>query len=84
MTDDRHKTPWIERKGNLTWIHRGLWIACAGLALADFFYHKHTVFRIEEFPAFYGLLGFIACVGLVFGAREIRKILKRGENYYDR
>lgn len=84
MTDGTEKTPWIERKRTLVWIHRVLWIACAILALADLFYHKHAIFRIEEFPAFYGILGFIACMGFVFGAGGLRKVLKRGEDYYDR
>jgi hypothetical protein len=84
MTDAKEKTPWIERKGTLSWVHRSLWIACATLALADLFYHKHAVFRIEEFPAFYGILGFLACIVFLFGARELRKVLKRGEDYYDR
>jgi hypothetical protein len=81
--DDKQEC-WIERKQSATLIYRGVWVICGLLALADFFYHKHIVFKIEGFPAFYGLYGFIGCVGLVLGAKELRKLLKRGENYYDR
>ena len=31
-----------------------------------------------------GIFGFVVCVGLVLGAKQLRKILKRDENYYDR
>ena len=33
---------------------------------------------------FYGFYGFVSCVGLVLLAKQIRKILGRKENYYDR
>jgi hypothetical protein len=91
MTDhtespQRHdeKTYWLDKPGSVTIIYRGVWGICALLALADFFYDHHSVFRFESFPVFYGLYGFIVCVGLVLGAKELRKILKRDEDYYDR
>ncbi|MFT5539858.1 MAG: hypothetical protein ACI82H_001382 [Alphaproteobacteria bacterium] len=84
MTDGKEKPSWFERKENVTRIYRGVWVICGLLAGADFFYHKHIIYKIEDFPAFYGLYGFIVCVGLVLGAKELRKILKRGEDYYDR
>lgn len=84
MSEPKEKPAWIERKPTVTWIYRSVWIVCIALGFADFFYHKHTVYRIEEFPAFYGLYGFIVCVGLVLGAKELRKLLKRDEDYYDR
>ncbi len=82
--DDNEKTYWLDKPRNVTRIYWGIWIVCALLASADFFYDKHAVFGIEEFPAFYGLYGFIVCFGLVLGAKELRKIIKRGEDYYDR
>jgi hypothetical protein len=65
-------------------IYRGLWVVCAIAAAADLFYHKHISYRIEEFPAFYGILAFIVCIGLATLAREAGNILKRDEDYYDR
>ena len=75
---------WLDRKENVTLIYRGVWNVCILLALADLFYHKHILFGIEEIPAFYGIYGFVMCVALVLGAKELRKILKRDEDYYDR
>lgn len=65
-------------------IYRGLWMVCVLAAVADLFYHKHASYRIEEFPAFYGILAFIVCIGLATIAREVGAVLKRDENYYDR
>ena len=60
-----------------------LHLACAGLFLSDLIFHRHVVDPIEEIVGFYGLYGFIACVGLVLAAKEMRKMLLRDENYYD-
>ncbi len=66
---------------------------CVFLFLLDgIFYleHKHLSFHGEdEFPAegwfgFYGVYGFVACVLLVLVAKQLRKVLMRGEDYYDR
>ncbi|MBT3793332.1 MAG: hypothetical protein HN658_08400 [Rhodospirillales bacterium] len=84
MTNGKEQPSWFERKENITRIYRGVWVICGLLALTDFLYHKHIVFKVEGFPAFYGLYGFIVCVGLVLGAKELRKVLKQDENYYDR
>jgi hypothetical protein len=91
MTDNRddtknqdERTYWLDKPGSVTLIYRGVWVVCGLLAVADFFYAHHPVFEFENFPAFYGLYGFIVCVGLVLGAKELRKILKRDEDYYDR
>jgi len=78
------KLRWLDKRENVTRIYRGVWIVCGLLAVADLVYHKHTIIDIEAFPAFYGLYGFIVCIGLVLGAKELRKILKRDEDYYDR
>ncbi|MDX1484737.1 MAG: hypothetical protein R3229_09665 [Alphaproteobacteria bacterium] len=67
-----------------TVLYRGMWIACALLAIADFAFAHHPAFRFEGFPVFYGLFGFIVCFLLVLAAREFRRIVKRDEDYYDR
>lgn len=84
MPDKPEKQYWLDRKESVTLIYRGVWAICAMLAVADFVYHKHAVYGIEEIPVFYGIYGFVMCVALVLGAKELRKILKRGEDYYDR
>ncbi|MDH3241107.1 MAG: hypothetical protein OEO83_10625 [Alphaproteobacteria bacterium] len=75
---------WVDRKGRMSFLYRTLWVICAVFAAADFFFAHHPMFKIEGFPVFYGLFGFIVTIGLVLGARELRRIVRRDENYYDR
>lgn len=75
---------WLYRPRSLNGIFWGLILVCAALGFADLFYHRHTVFDFEAIPGFFSIFGFVVCVGLVLGAKELRKILKRDEDYYDR
>lgn len=61
-----------------------LYAACAGLFLADFLVHRHVDHPWERLFGFYGIYGFLACVVLVLIAKELRKVLMRSEDYYDR
>ena len=56
---------------------------CAGLLLTDFIFDRHAIHPWEVWPGFYAVFGFVVSVGLVLGAKELRKILMRKENYYD-
>lgn len=54
------------------------------LLAIDFFVHKHAFFPWEEWPEFYAVFGFVACVVLVLTAKYIlRPLVKRSEDYYD-
>ena len=55
------------------------------LFVLDFFVHKHSHFKWEEWPAFYAIFGFVACVILVLVSKYIlRPLVKREEDYYDK
>lgn len=58
-------------------------VICAVLLVIDWFVPKHGPFAIEHWLGFYGTLGFIACVGFVLIAKQMRRILMRPEDYYD-
>lgn len=61
------------------------YIALVLLIVVDLFIPKHPYFPWEEYPSFYAVYGFVACVGLVLAAKHVlRKIVKRKEDYYDR
>ena len=77
------KKYWLDERRNVTKVFWGLVLVCAALGLVDFFYDKHSVFAMEDVPTFFGIFGFVVCVGLVLGAKELRKILKRDEDFYD-
>lgn len=86
MTDrvPDEKTYWLDNPRNVTKIFWGLVVVCALLFAADAFYDKHVELEAETWFGFYGIFGFVACVALVLAAKELRKILMRGEDYYDR
>lgn len=65
-----------------TLLIRGLYIICILLIVLDFILHRHITHRWEELTGFYAIFGFVACVSLVLIAKQLRKILKRKENYY--
>ena len=44
---------------------------------------KHSVFAAEDLFGFYGIFGFMVCVGLVLAAKWLRQYLMRPEDYYD-
>jgi len=54
------------------------------LFVLDFFVHKHAHFPWENWPVFYAIFGFVACVVLVLVSRFVlRPLVKRREDYYD-
>ena len=87
--DDPDKFPplarfflWADNPKSVNKLVYGLYILCAVLFLADFFYEKHVYLREEEFPGFYALYGFFMCALLVICAKGMRVFLKRDEKYY--
>ncbi|MEE8352791.1 MAG: hypothetical protein V3R37_11445 [Rhodospirillales bacterium] len=53
------------------------------LFVLDFFVDRHVDHPWEGMFGFYAIYGFVACVVLVLVAKELRKLLMRGEDYYD-
>lgn len=74
---------WLDDPRNVRTIYLGLWVVCGLLLFADAFYDKKVELVAESWFGFYGIFGFVACVGLVLAAKELRKLLKREETYYD-
>ena len=74
---------WVDRPGSVDKIVYALAALCAVLFVADFLYHKHPHFAVEEIPGFYGIYGFAAFTGLILVAKALRFFIKRPEDYYD-
>jgi uncharacterized membrane protein (DUF4010 family) len=54
------------------------------LLVVDLLMPKHAVFPWEDWPEFYAVFGFVACVALVLAAKYIlRPLVRRKESYYD-
>ncbi|MBK0398086.1 hypothetical protein H0I76_02700 [Limibaculum sp. M0105] len=75
---------WFDHKRNVNKIVYGVYGFSAFLLLIDPLIHKHGPFAIEHWIGFYGIYGFVGCVFLVLAAKELRKVVMRPEDYYDR
>lgn len=82
MSDGRRH--WFDDPRNTRRIVRALVAVCVLLATLDLLLHRHVAHPWEGVFGFYALYGFGACVVLVLLAKELRKLLMRGEDYYGR
>lgn len=82
MSPHKDKQYWLDKPGNVNKLVYGLCAACAILILLDFVYLKHINFLFENWFGFFSWFGFIACVALVLLAKQMRKFVKRDEDYY--
>jgi hypothetical protein len=80
----KEKQYWIDDMRNVYKIFWALVAVCALLFVSDGFYHKHVIFDFENWFGFFGLFGFTVSFALVLVARELRKLIMRSEDYYDR
>lgn len=80
MNDDPR---WLDKPGSARKIAFGLYIVCALLLLADFCYAKSPHFFFEGWFAFYPVFGFVVSFTLVLTAKQLRRVLKRDEDYYE-
>lgn len=84
----------FDKPRNVRLVMRTFFVACAivfGLDFVDLILRwtgghgiRHSERSWESFPGFYAIYGFVGCVFLVLVAKEMRKVLMRDEDYYDR
>ena len=82
MNGERRR--WLDEPRNVTRLVWALGTICVLLLLADFFYDKHAHFTWEDWPFFFGLFGFAAFFFIVLLGKQLRRLLMRDEDYYDR
>ena len=91
---------WLDEPHNVRKMIRGFYWLCGLVIVADVVFtvgwHKHAAFgedsnlhSLETLPAFYGIYGFLACVGLVYVSKLMRdwkgkKTLMREQDYWDK
>lgn len=80
----QEKTYFFDKKENIRTVMRVFYALCVALLIGDFVIHRHEMHPWDHLPGFYPLFGFVACVLLVLVAREMRKVLMRSEDYYER
>lgn len=81
-TDPRRH--WLDDPRNVTRLYRGLWVVCGLLIAIDLVLHRHEDFAFAALFGFHGMYGFFACVALVLAAKQLRRVLMRDEDYYER
>lgn len=82
--DEPEKKYLFDKPGNVKILFRSFYSALLILLAIEFFVHKHPHFAWEEWPEFYAIYGFVACVVLVLVSKYIlRPLVKRREDYYD-
>ena len=82
MSSKDHKQYLFDNPRNVRFVVRALVAACILLVGLDLVLHRHAEHTLEEIFAFYAIYGFVACVLLVLLAKEMRKLVMRGERYY--
>ena len=85
MSDNqKFKPDWLDDPRHVKGIVYLLYAACGGLLLTDLFYIRHEHFGFAKAVGFYAGFGFGAYVTIVLTAKLWRRIVGKGEDYYDR
>ena len=74
----------FEKKSRLRAVLITFIFFCCGLFVIDFFVKRYTYFEVEGLYNFYSIYGFIMFSVIIFGARFLRFLLGRPENFYDK
>ncbi|MGV6801220.1 MAG: hypothetical protein ACWA5L_04795 [bacterium] len=78
------KPGWADNPVFLRLFSWGLYLACAGAAIAGFIWKKdHPHFDVEGVPVFFAIYGFVMFFLIVVIGQHLRKLVARGEEYYD-
>lgn len=93
LPDDGRQHVWDKRR-NVRRLLTAFFVACFLILSLDVLFlldhpHKHLSFKEGVFPpegwfGFYSFYGLAACVLLVLAAKQLRKLIMRWEDYYDR
>ncbi len=83
QTRQREKQHLFDKPANVKRLF-GIYYPCLVILLiVDLFITKHANFPWENWPEFYAVYGFVACVALVLAAKYIlRPLVMRKEEYY--
>ena len=73
---------WSEDADKLGRVVSGLGIVCGLLFVVDLFVHRHAYFDFEASSGFYAIAGFFSFAIIVLLAGQLRRLIKRPENYY--
>ena len=83
MAEPEQKPHLFDKPRNVSLLIRSLYAICILLFILDFILQRHINHSWENLPGFYAIFGFVAYVTIVLTAKQLQKILKRKEDYYD-
>jgi len=73
---------WADSASSVERVIFWLGLLCAFLFLIDFIVHRHAYAPGEGLPGFYAIVGFVAFTLIVLGAKQLRRLILRNEDYY--
>ncbi len=73
---------WLESPNSVRFLIYGLIAACVIVFTLDFSFNRYGHFKIEEYPGFFAIFGFVMFSLIIFGAKGLRLFLKRPEDFY--
>ena len=74
---------WLDQSRNINKLLWALAGICVLLLLSDFVFDRHGVFGFEHWFGFFAWFGFISYCFIVLSAKQLRRLLRRDETYYD-
>ncbi|NIR32682.1 MAG: hypothetical protein GWN84_25950 [Gammaproteobacteria bacterium] len=83
MKHPGEKQHFFDDRRNTRRVLLAFYLVCAVLLLLDVVIHRHVIHAWEDLFGFYAVYGFVACALLVLGAKQMRKVLMRSQDYYD-
>lgn len=75
---------WFDKPKNNRRFLAVFYVLCAATLLVELFTHRHEELSIEGKFGFYGVYGFFGIVLLVVISVQLRKLVMRPEDYYER
>tara|TARA_B100001175_G_C19097940_1_gene443746 strand:- start:246 stop:446 length:201 start_codon:yes stop_codon:yes gene_type:complete len=56
---------------------------CVALVIMEIAVHRHVIFAWEGWPGFYALWGFVSLFAIVILGKQLGRLIRRDEDYYD-
>lgn len=81
--DRQEKAAFLDDSSNVRKLLWAFTVLGALLLAADLVFHRHAIDPWEAVVGFYPVVGFASIVALVYGARGLRKLVRRPEDYYE-
>lgn len=88
METPKQSARYLDDPENVARLWRRFVIVCTAVAALDVLgligvvYQRHALLFVEGLPGFYAAWGFVGIVVLIFGAKQLRRLVMRPEDYY--